>query len=96
MPETFGFVLLTDVLAYVILGGSLTVLGPLVGAAILTLLPEIARPLADNRMILMGMILVFVMLYLPHGVADSLRLIWRQRRRARAPQALVPEVQADG
>ena len=54
VPEEFGFDMLTAVLAYVVLGGRQSVAGPIVGAVALSLLPEIARPLADNRMIFLG------------------------------------------
>ena len=51
-PNQFGFHLLITVLSYVILGGRNSVIGPLIGTAILIILPELARPLAENRMII--------------------------------------------
>jgi branched-chain amino acid transport system permease protein len=78
VPEEFGFEMLTVVLAYVVLGGRQSVLGPLVGAIILTLLPEVARPLAENRMIIHGALIMFTIIYLQHGIVDTL-LIWRRR-----------------
>lgn len=82
-PAQFGFELLTEVLAFVILGGITTILGPLVGTAILVVLPEFARPLSDNTLLFYGAVLVIVMIYLPHGVVDTIALRLRRRRLAR-------------
>jgi branched-chain amino acid transport system permease protein len=83
-PAQFGFELLTEVLAFVVLGGSITVLGPLVGTAILVVLPEFARPLAENTLLFYGAILILVMIFLPQGVAGTLVLKWRRSRQAAA------------
>jgi branched-chain amino acid transport system permease protein len=64
----------------VVLGGRRSALGPIVGAAILLALPEIARPLADYRMAVYGAILMLVMAFMPRGVVDTLRqFVWRRR-----------------
>lgn len=81
-PEQFGFHLLVAALTYVILGGRVSVWGPLAGAGILTTLPEIARPLADARLLLQGALLIAVTLYLPDGIVDTLVGRWRRRVRA--------------
>jgi branched-chain amino acid transport system permease protein len=80
--EEFGFGMLVTVLAYVVLGGRRSVMGPLAGAAILSLLPEIARPLAENRLIVHGAVLMLFITYLPHGIVDSIKLALRRRRHA--------------
>lgn len=79
-PNQFGFHLLITVLSYVILGGRNAVLGPIVGTAILIVLPEIARPLAENRMIIYGVMLIVVINYLPKGVVDTAREALKARR----------------
>lgn len=78
-PDMFGFHMLTSVLAYIILGGRGTVLGPIVGVAILTALPEIARPFADYRPLFTGLLMMLMIAFLPHGVVDSIQLAWRRR-----------------
>jgi branched-chain amino acid transport system permease protein len=80
-PEQFGFNALVACLSYVVLGGRRSVWGPLVGAVILVTLPEIARPLADYRMAVYGLLLAATIVYMPYGVVDSL-IAWNQRRRA--------------
>ncbi len=70
-PKQFGFHLLITILSYVIFGGRNSVIGPLVGAAFLIILPELARPLAENRMVIYGIMLILVINYMPKGVADT-------------------------
>ncbi len=79
-PNQFGFHLLITVLSYVILGGRNSVIGPLIGTAILIILPELARPLAENRMIIYGIMLIIVINYLPKGIADTAIDSFRARR----------------
>lgn len=59
-------------LAYVLIGGSRSLWGPLFGAALLVSLPEVLRPLKDSRMILNGVVLVAVCVYLPQGIMGGL------------------------
>jgi len=82
-PHQYGFALLTMTLAAVILGGRRSIWGPIVGAAIMTFLPEIARPLAENRLLLNGALLVVVIIFLPRGVVDGLIDVVRNRRSRR-------------
>lgn len=82
-PQQFGFELLTLAVGAVILGGRASVFGPIVGTAIFVLLPELARPLAENRFLLQGAMLIAVISFLPQGVVDSLVRQWaiaRERR----------------
>ncbi len=82
-PTQFGFVPTIDLLIYVVLGGTLSVAGPIVGTTVFMGLPEVARPFASNRDIIVGAILIFVVIYLPDGLVDSPRRLWRERRARR-------------
>lgn len=79
-PDEFGFPMLTACLASVILGGRSSIWGPVVGATVLTVLPELVRPLADSRLLLHGALLMIAVVYLPHGIVDTLRFHWRRLR----------------
>jgi len=79
-PSQFGFPFLIAVLSYVVFGGRNTIIGPIVGTAILLLLPEFARPLADARMLVYGLLLILTINYLPRGIADTLIERARARR----------------
>lgn len=83
-PGQFGFPLVVAILTAIVLGGRTTVAGPIVGCAIMAALPELARPLAEYRPMVNGVLLLVIISFLPHGVADSLILRWRQAKVARA------------
>jgi branched-chain amino acid transport system permease protein len=63
----------------VALGGLGTILGPVVGAAAITLLPEMLRVTNELRLIAYGVTLILVVLLLPRGVVGTLV----ERKRAR-------------
>ena len=68
-----------------ILGGINGLLGPVLGALILTLLPELLRSLNDFRLVVNGLILVLIVLFLPQGIWDPARLrSWLQRKGGQA------------
>ena len=79
-PGVFGFQMLVNVLAMVVLGGSMTVWGALCGAIILSLLPELFRVFSDYRMVMHGLLLGLVIIFLPRGVADTLIVKWRDHK----------------
>src|SRR4029079_12311140 len=85
-PNEFGFSMLVAALTMVVLGGRTTVWGALVGAAVLTSLPELFRVFADYRNVVQGILLMLVIVYLPRGVADTVIARWRDRRRRRPSQ----------
>lgn len=55
-------------LAFVILGGSRTWLGPLVGGLLLTALPELLRPVGDGRLVLFGLVILLGPVLAPQGL----------------------------
>lgn len=82
-PSEFGFDRGVDILTMAILGGTGGLTGPVLGAAIITLLPELLRSLKDFRTMVNGIILVVIVLFLPRGLWDPLRFKqWWARRRA--------------
>jgi branched-chain amino acid transport system permease protein len=83
-PQEFGFDRGVDILTMAILGGIGGLPGPLIGATILTLLPEVLRPLRDFRLVVNGLILVLIVLFLPKGIWDPqrVRALFRRRKPA--------------
>jgi len=73
-PNEFGFDRGVEILTMTILGGIGSFVGPAVGAVIVTLLPELLRGLKDYRLMANGLILVVIVLFLPRGLWDPLRL----------------------
>ena len=69
-PDSFSFTKSSDFLVYLYAGGSGSLTGSVVGA-ILTILPEVLRFLADWRLVLYALILVVVMLYRSEGLCGG-------------------------
>ena len=76
-PNEYGFEPAVTILSFALLGGIGTPLAPVLGAWILTLLPELLRGFSDLRLVFNGVIIVLAVLFLPNGL-----LAWRMRRRA--------------
>ncbi len=55
-------------LAFVVLGGSGSWLGPVVGGLLLTALPELLRPLGDARLVLFGLVILLGPALFPQGL----------------------------
>ncbi len=73
-PRDFGFFIAVDLLIYNIVGGTRIWYGPILGAALITALPEILRGVGVTagpiRMGVNGLILLLVILFLPNGLAS--------------------------
>jgi branched-chain amino acid transport system permease protein len=80
-PAEFGFDRGVEILTMTILGGINSLFGPVIGSAIVTLLPELLRELKDYRAVFNGLILVAIVLFLPKGLWNPAWL--RRGRRAR-------------
>jgi len=73
-PGDFGFTRAVQILVFAVVGGTPSVAGPIVGATLLTALPEILRPLKEYRDIFAGLILMLVIIYLPRGLVTLAEL----------------------
>lgn len=82
--QNFNVLLSIYVVLYVLLGGTQTVLGPLLGAAVFTLLPEVLRGSAEWRYVIFAVVILLLMLWRPQGVltGDLLRRLVGMRRRS--------------
>ena len=63
VPTQFTFNQSINVLVFVVLGGLGNVLGSIISAALLTILPEILRAFADYRMLAYAVVLILVMIF---------------------------------
>lgn len=73
-PGNYAFENAVDILTMAVFGGTSNLIGPTVGAALLTLLPEVLRQFKDFRLAFNGLILIVVILYLPKGLWDPRRI----------------------
>jgi branched-chain amino acid transport system permease protein len=76
------------ILTMLIVGGMGSVVGPVLGAVFLVILPEASRVLAEYRGVVYGVILIGVILFRPHGIAGMPGLI--QPLGARPPEREEP------
>jgi branched-chain amino acid transport system permease protein len=67
-PEIFSFLYTIYVLIYMTVGGSGTFGGPILGAVVLTLLPEVTRPLKTFVPFFFAAVLIAVIFFMPEGM----------------------------
>jgi branched-chain amino acid transport system permease protein len=64
----------------VIVGGTGTLIGPVCGAILLTVLPELLRGIGDLRLVLYGVAITLVVLFIPGGIVQAVRLAFAPRK----------------
>jgi branched-chain amino acid transport system permease protein len=87
-PNNYAFENAVDILTMAVFGGVSNLIGPTIGATILTLLPEVLRQFKEFRLALNGLILIVVVLYLPNGIWDPRRIhaFWQRRKAVKDQQ----------
>lgn len=85
-PDAFFITESFTILAMVVVGGMGTLIGPVAGAILLTILPELLRDVGDLRLVVYGLALTLVVLFMPGGIVQAARLaLGRLRRTAETP-----------
>lgn len=82
-PESFGFMVSVKIVTMVVIGGMASVWGALLGAALLTLLPEVLHGFAEYEMIVFGLILMVVMIFMPQGLTRGILDMYHKARKKR-------------
>jgi branched-chain amino acid transport system permease protein len=85
VPDAFFITESFNMLAMAIVGGLGTMIGPVIGAVLLTVLPELLRGIGDLRLVVYGVALTLVVLFLPGGVVEGWTVL-RARLFARRPE----------
>ncbi len=83
-PDSFGFLFTIYILVYMIVGGEKRFAGPILGAFVLTILPEVLRPLKALVPFFFAAVLILVIFFAPDGMAgmvERLRNIVIKRAR---------------
>lgn len=75
VPDAFFITESFTILSMVIVGGMGTLIGPVCGAILLTLLPELLRGIGDLRLVVYGVALTLVVLFMPGGLVQAAQLI---------------------
>ncbi len=93
-PDAFTFDLSILFFIAILIGGRGSILGPMLGTIILTILPEIAAPLAAWSTFLYAVLLLVIVLVMPGGIAALLD--FRNRRPLASNRAIIPRPAALG
>ena len=82
-PASFTFLESAIILSIVVLGGMGSIIGVIIGALILILMPEYLRALSEYRMLAFGAILVCMMIFRPQGIISSVRRTYKYKPQER-------------
>jgi len=99
-PHDLGFFVSLNFIIFLLFGGLQTLWGPVLGAVLLTALPEILRFTNEYRLILYGLIIVLVVLLRPDGLLTrtptgrSIRILGFTLVKARPVAARAAELSA--
>lgn len=95
-PSLFSFDLLTTLLTATVVGGMVSVLGPVLGGVLIFSLPEVLRAVDEYRNLVNGALLVLVLAFAPSGLIElPRRLVLRVRRQmGRRPGPAAPDAAA--
>jgi branched-chain amino acid transport system permease protein len=77
-PAKASFLHSIELVTMVVFGGMASTFGAVVGAAVLTVLPQLLTTLKDYEMVVFGAILMATMIFLPRGVVPTLAALWRR------------------
>ncbi|WP_407311630.1 ATP-binding cassette domain-containing protein [Pseudomonas sp. nanlin1] len=88
-PESFPFSQSILFVLAVIVGGSGTLFGPVLGALLIVLVPELLSDFAEYRLLIFAVLLLVVLWVAPNGLLGALAKRWLK------PTVLYPPAQAD-
>jgi len=89
-PSTFNFSQSILFVLVVVIGGAGSLAGPLVGAAIVVLLPEMVASLAEYSQLLFGALLLIVLWLAPEGIVGGISRFIKRHRPLRVPAGEAP------
>jgi branched-chain amino acid transport system permease protein len=79
-PASLSLTASAEALLAVIAGGSATLAGPLVGAAIVLFLKNYVSAYIERWNMLLGFVFVFIVIFMPEGVVPGVRRLWTRWR----------------
>jgi branched-chain amino acid transport system permease protein len=82
-PKSFEFLKSFEILIMIILGGLGSIVGSIIGAIVLTILPESLRAFAEYRMVIYSLLLIILMITRPQGLLGSSNAFKGLRKRLR-------------
>jgi branched-chain amino acid transport system permease protein len=89
-PHAISLQQSAEILLMAILGGASSLTGPIVGAAIITLIKNVVSTYVERWNTLLGATFVIVILFMPYGIVPGCKQLWRRIRNWRKPPAKSP------
>jgi branched-chain amino acid transport system permease protein len=86
-PTDFSWHKVVDILVYTVFGGSNVLWGSVLGATVLTIVPESLRAMAEYRDIIYGLMLVVLMAFRPDGILSYDVVKWISRKFSKKQKA---------
>jgi len=81
-PGTFDFITSIRMVTMVVIGGMASIWGALLGASLLTLLPEWLHSFSEFEMVVYGLVLMTVMIFLPQGLTRGLMDLYERSKKS--------------
>ena len=78
-PGKVSFLHSIELVTMVVFGGMASTFGAVVGAAVLTTLPQLLATLQDYEMVVFGAVMMGTMIFMPRGVVPSVARLLRRR-----------------
>ena len=86
-PKDFDYNRTVEILTFAVLGGSDLIIGPIIGALLLTLLPELLRSASEYRLMIYGALMVAMMAFRPQGlISEETVRFWKGKLGRRVKQ----------
>jgi branched-chain amino acid transport system permease protein len=97
-PDSYSFDQSVVFLVMLVIGGSSSIGGAILGAALLTFLPEVLRPLKNSYIMVYGAAVIVMIIFMPQGLAGLLRRAATRIAPPRGPQpeAVAARISAQG
>jgi len=87
-PKLFNIITMLYLLIWVVVGGTKTFWGPVIGVSVMYTLFELSRPLIQIRPMFFGLSIIFVLLFMPGGIESLIsKIVIRLRRQNDMPTA---------
>jgi branched-chain amino acid transport system permease protein len=94
-PHAISLQQSAEILLMAILGGASSLTGPIVGAAIITLIKNVASTYVERWNTLLGVIFVVVIMFMPYGLVPGCAELWRRwQNRGKAAKATADKAEA--
>jgi branched-chain amino acid transport system permease protein len=80
-PSQGSFLRSIELVTMVVFGGMASTFGAVIGAAVLTTLPQLLTTLKDYEMVVFGAVMMFTMIFMPRGIVPTIAALFKPRTR---------------